>query len=293
MSARRIVILRVSAGLALCLVFLCSVPSARPSNSSADLASTSSAGTPQPVANAFRYRYMFSSGQNSAAAAALGFNLIDVASKSEADALPRGTQALIYLGTGAAWNDATCSWDLSDSAIAQTVRSTANDSKVAGYFFSDEPDPFMCPNAVSAHRARADLIHSLAPRKFTLMVIDSNSGQATLQQLPLWVGVADYAGLDVYPCYQGKLCDFRWQKKLIARANAIGLTYFGGVQAFRDQHDWRWPTAGELQAQLANWTASKARGYMLFAWTWAGYSLASKPALLNALRRFNGRSLRR
>ena len=101
---------------------------------------------------------------------------------------------MLYLGTGAAWNDTTCSWDFPDETVARTVGATANDPKVAGYFFSDEPDPARCPNAVAAHRARVALIRSLAPTKFTLMVIDSNLGRATLRQIPKWVGVADYAG---------------------------------------------------------------------------------------------------
>ena len=167
------------------------------------------------------------------------------------------------------------------------MSATANDPKVAGYFFSDEPDPARCPNAVAAHRARVALIRSLAPTKFTLMVIDSNSGQATLSQIPQWVGVADYAGLDVYPCYQGRACDFGWQRQVIAAADAVGLSYFGGAQAFRDASEWRWPTAAELQTQLDIWAASKAKGYMLFAWTWAGYDLASRSGLLKVLRQFN------
>ena len=247
------------------------------------------ATTPCPSGSArFTERYLFGSGDDPAAAKSVGFNLIDVGSKWHADALPDGARALLYLGTGAAWDDATCRWDLSDATVASTVSATANDPKVAGYFFSDEPDPARCPNAVAAHRARVALIRSLAPTKFTLMVIDSNSGQATLSQIPQWVGVADYAGLDVYPCYQGRACDFGWQRQVIAAADAVGLSYFGGAQAFRDASEWRWPTAAELQTQLDIWAASKAKGYMLFAWTWAGYDLAGQPALVDVLKRFNG-----
>ena len=243
--------------------------------------------TRAPARRPFPHRYLFGSGDDPAAAKSVGFNLIDVGSKWHADALPDGARALLYLGTGAAWDDATCRWDLSDATVASTVSATANDPKVAGYFFSDEPDPARCPNAVAAHRARVALIRSLAPTKFTLMVIDSNSGQATLSQIPQWVGVADYAGLDVYPCYQGRACDFGWQRQVIAAADAVGLSYFGGAQAFRDASEWRWPTAAELQTQLDIWAASKAKGYMLFAWTWAGYDLASRSGLLKVLRQFN------
>jgi beta-lactam-binding protein with PASTA domain len=39
---------------------------------------------------------------------------------------------------------------------------------------------------------------------------------------------------------------------------------------------------------LAQWGNSRESGYMVFAWTWAGKSLSSKPDLLDIFRRFNG-----
>jgi hypothetical protein len=105
--------------------------------------------------------------------------------------LPAGAQAPVFLGINSAWDDATCGWDLSDSQITTMVNNTKDDPKVYGYFVSDEPNPFLCPNAVQAHRARVALIRSLT-KKPTVMVLDSNRGQETLDQIPLWVGVTDY-----------------------------------------------------------------------------------------------------
>ena len=64
--------------------------------------------TRAPARRPFPHRYLFGSGDDPAAAKSVGFNLIDVGSKWHADALPDGARALLYLGTGAAWDDATC-----------------------------------------------------------------------------------------------------------------------------------------------------------------------------------------
>ena len=78
------------------------------------------------------------------------------------------------------------------------------------------------------------------------MVVDSNSGAQTLSQIHLWSGAADYIGLDPYPCYTGKRCDYAWIDTVIQAADAAGLDYWGVVQAFRDTGNWRWPTADEF-----------------------------------------------
>jgi Calcineurin-like phosphoesterase len=118
------------------------------------------------------------------------------------------------------------------------------------------------------------------------MVMDANSGRRTLSQIPSWVGAADYVGLDPYPCYQHKACDYTWIDAVISAANRARLRYWAVVQAF-DDDTWRWPTAAEARHMLGQWRRSRARGYMTFAWRWAGHTLSERPALLAVLRRFN------
>jgi hypothetical protein len=130
------------------------------------------------------------------------------------------------------------------------------------------------------HKADTD------PSHFTFMVMDSNSGSASLNQVPLWKGVTDYVGLDPYPCYQNQPCNFSWIDQIISAANSAGLNYWGVVQAF-DDSTWRWPTADELTHMLNQWAASNEKGYGLFAWTWSGNNLTSQPSLLSVLRKFN------
>jgi hypothetical protein len=116
--------------------------------------------------------------------------------------------------------------------------------------------------------------------------MDSNSGQASLNQIPRWVGVADYVALDPYPCYQRKPCNYPWIDAIIAAANRAGLRYWGVAQAF-DDSTWRWPTPAEARHMLAQWGRSRQTGYMTFAWKWAGHNLSSRPRLLAVLKRFN------
>jgi hypothetical protein len=173
---------------------------------------------------------------------------------------------------------------MSDATLRREIH--PGDPRVAGYFFSDEPDPHACPQAPAQHRARSRLIHALDPGKLTVMVMDSNSGPATLDQIGAWVGAADYVGLDPYPCYRGRPCRFSWIRTVIRAADRAGLRYWGVVQAF-DDSTWRWPTPGEEAHMLAMWSASKERGYMTFAWTWDGHDLGRRGALLQVLTRFN------
>jgi hypothetical protein len=240
--------------------------------------------TPPP-----RFRYIYNSDSAAVAVAAAGWNLIDVGSKAAADALPRGVRGLVWVGD---YDNSSCSWELSDAALQQETAG-GGDPKVAGYFFSDEPDPDACPNAPAQHRARSRLLHRLDPGKLTVMVMDTNSGSRTLAQIPSWVGAADYVGLDPYPCYQHKACDYAWIDTVIAAANRAHLRYWGVVQAF-DDDTWRWPTPAEAQHMLGQWRRSRQSGYMVFAWRWAGRSLAGRPGLLAVLKRYNrGAALRR
>lgn len=233
-------------------------------------------------------RYIYGSDSAVATVASYGWNLIDVGSKWAADQLRAGTRGLVWVGD---YDNSACSWEVSDAALRQKVSAAIGDAKVFGYFFSDEPNPYVCPNAPAQHRTRTELIHSIDPKKATVVVLDSNGfkGRATrdaLDQLPRWKGTADYLGLDPYPCYQGSACDFSWIDRTIQAANAAGLDYWGVVQAF-DDSSWRWPTPAELSHMVGQWGASRETGYMTFAWTWSGNSLGSKLSLLDVLRNFN------
>ena len=230
------------------------------------------------------YRYVFHSGANQAGAGSLGFNLLDVDEKAAADALPAGTRGLYWLGD---YLNTDCSWEKPDAEITAKVTAGRRDQKIWGYYFSNEPDPYTCPNAVAQHRARARLIKSIDPSKVTYISLDMNWREQALRQIPLWVGVTDYVGLNPYICFVGRSkCDFAWLDRVIATAGRARLRYFGHVQVFQAE-EWRWPTATELRRMLGRWAASKQKGYSVFTWSWGGSVLLSRPALVDVLKRFN------
>lgn len=248
---------------------------------------TSTTVVSPPVSGPPRYRYMFDhdaspSGYDRITAA--GFNLVDVGpSASSLDALTSlGAKGLVWLGD---YDNATCTWERSDAMIRSQVSAVAGHSNVAGYYLSDEPDLGTCPNAPAQHKARSDLVKSLDPASFTFIGLDSNSPDST-GSYAAWRGASDYQGLDPYPCRTGKPCDFAMIDRHIAAADAAGLHYWGVVQAFMDG-DWRWPTPDEEATMLRHWAASHWQGLAVFAWQWAGHSLDSQSALVDALTAFN------
>jgi len=283
MSARWSVLLGVVAGLAASGAALAASVSATSGRTSTDPVAEVAGGRGARKGHLPRYRYIFSSESAQAAAASHGWNLLDVSSQSSADQLPGPTRAMMYAGD---YDNSTCEWEVSDSELTAKVAEMVGDPKVAGFYFSDEPDPYACPSAPGQHRARSQLIHSLDPSKMTVMTMDSNSGQESLDQIPLWVGAADYVGLDPYPCYHNAPCNFGWIDAIIKAADRAGLSYWGVVQAFADS-TWRWPTAREERHMLCQWATSRQSGYVVFAWSWAGQSLSDRPRLLRVLTRFN------
>jgi len=284
-SAHRAVV-GVAAALAASAFGARSEPLGSAAESQATLAvaqSADSLGAGDPAARPPRFRFIFGSESAADTVADSGWNLVDVGSKWDADRVPAGARGLVWVGD---YDNAACTWEISDTALKSKLMAMAGDPKVAGFFFSDEPDPFSCPNAPASHRTRSSLIHRLAPGKITVMVSDSNSEERSLEQIPRWRGAADYVGLNPYPCYRGKRCNYSWVTAIIRAANRAGLSYWGVVQAFADS-EWRWPTPAEERHMLSQWAHSRQKGYMTFAWTWAGQTLSSRPRLLAVLRRFN------
>jgi hypothetical protein len=213
-----------------------------------------------------------------------GFNLIDSSPGTLSDLSGSGMKGLTWVGD---YNNSTCSWEVSDSSLTSTVTAHKGDPNVGVWFISDEPDPTACPNAPAQHKARTDLVHSIDPNAKVLVVLDANSGKASLDQIKLWPGSADYFGLDPYTCYQGSSsCLLSWIDTLAAEADRVSLPYWGVVQGFGNPSgsgysytsldtagnshsgDARLPSAQEIHDQFTHWRATKMKGYLVFAWRW-------------------------
>jgi len=243
------------------------------------------------AATAFRYAYFGDS--DPSANKALGATLIDVGSRSSADALPAGLQGMVWLGD---YDNSTCSWQTSDSSLSSAVTAAKGDPKVYGWFFSDEPNPYACPNAPAQHQARSNLIHSIDANTKTFIVLDSNgfSGNMTqdaIDQIPLWKGTADFIGLDPYPCLANKSCNYTFIGNTIAKADAAGIPYVGVLQAFDGTgagEQFRQPTSTELQTMVNLWAGSHEVGSAYFAWDWpsANWYLKDHPDLQSVIQGF-------
>jgi chitodextrinase len=251
---------------------------------SASTSACPSAGGPQ-----IKYRFAYSNRADQDLMPQYGYNLIDVNTKDEADAVPAGTQAQVWLFD---YDNKTCAWEKSDAYIRDVVSSMADDPKVAGFYFSNEPDPFACPNAPQQHKQRNALIHSLAPNKYTLIGIDANWRDHFDRYGSMWVGTADYVNYNPYVCFEWdtSTCDYAWLDHVLQTAQSLPQPYFIALQAFREKGEWRWPTPSE-EAQMLNRLKDPSltglRGYLTFSWNWQNDPLLNHPDVLEVIKNFN------
>jgi hypothetical protein len=235
--------------------------------------------------------------------ASLGFNLIDSVPGAVADLSP-GLEAMVWVGN---YDDASCSFEISDAELRADVEAHAGNPKVGVWFISDEPSPADCPDAYAQHAARTALIKSIDPTAEVLIVIDGNSAEATLDQIPHWKGIADHIGINPYVCWQEQPCHYEWIDRVAEEADAAGLDYWGVIQAFGEPDGEgftmcsttsgcgkpRLPTPAELHEQFAHWRATRMSGYLVFEWRWPDRApalwLANQPELQATLASENAR----
>jgi hypothetical protein len=233
------------------------------------------------------FRFAFSNRVDQGLMPQYGYNLIDVATKNEADATPAGTQAQVWLGN---YDNTTCSWKLDDATISARIAAMADDPKVAGFYFSSNANPIKCADAIRQHQDRNALIKSLAPSKYTLLSIDTNRRDQFATQVPLWKGVADYLAYNPYICRVGSACDYAWLDTVLTAAEANATPYFIALQAFADGSQYRWPTGDEerqMLARVTNRNLTFLRGYMTFSWDYNNDPLPNHPDVLKAIKDFN------
>jgi len=230
---------------------------------------------------------------------ALGFNLFDISgSKTNpvstlelVNALPEGTQALIWLGNlGNAPIGQSCpAPGFSDAEFMAVVDILANNPKVFGYNLADEPHPSVCPDAANAIKARSDYIHTHAPGQKTYITIQDGSNMCPLGEgceyraLRPEITHIDLIGLDPYPCHfdsagQPVPCNISKisQRVQFAIANGIPLSAIIPVyQAFGQEGRldgksiyYRTPTTTEFQDMLNFWKSLVPNPIFDIAYTW-------------------------
>jgi hypothetical protein len=218
------------------------------------------------------------------AAAALGFDLFDIdgsgaglgALSERIDSLPARGKALVWVGNldNAPPGSSCPAPGLSFGRFKAVVDALRHDRRVYGYYLADEPHPDVCPEAAADIRARADLVHAVAPRQKAFIVVADGSaicrGNLGCEYRALRPAKThvDLVGLDPYPCHYDKSgnpvpCESSMISARVAAAIASGIPATSIVPVFqafgqsgRDDGKsiyYRMPTANELASMLRVW----------------------------------------
>jgi hypothetical protein len=197
---------------------------------------------------------------------ALGFNVADIGSRSEADSLPAGVVGLIYTDG--------CS---GATAGLKSAVGTGADPKVFGVYLADEPSPGSCPPAQL--RAASDWIHTNAPGVRTFIIL-LNEGPDSSPSYPDGYTPAgshlDLYGLDPYPCRSDAEvlpCAYAEITNSVTAAKTAGIPIAQIVpvyQAFGGYSGGTWvlPTATQESTILDRWGAMVPTPVFDFAYSW-------------------------
>jgi hypothetical protein len=244
-----------------------------------------------------------------------GFNLVDVTGSTSnptttintLNALPSGVQALVWVGNldNAPPGSSCPAPGFSDTQFHNLVNALAGNSKVYGYYVSDEPHPSVCPSAAADIAARSDYIHNVAPGQKSFIIVQDGNGicGATLgceySVLTPATTHADYIGLDPYPChYSGATpvaCDNSVIVTKFNTAVSKGISVSAIIPVFQTFGQegridgksvfYRTPSSSELQSMLDTWASLTPTPAFDYAYTWGAQctvsSCLSPKALVN------------
>jgi hypothetical protein len=202
----------------------------------------------------------------------LGYDIFDTgASRAAIAALPRGVKAMVWLGQ-------KCPTAADDSFRA-TVRRLARNSRVFGYFLSDEPHLSDCPGGPAALATRTAFIRAVSSgRQRSFIVLEHEDYQAFR---PAVTG-ASLVGIDSYPCSVNG-CRYSKIKEKVTMARSAGIPLGQIVpvfQAFGQEGTgsgsyYRMPTARQEHRILATWAAAVPHPVMDYTYGWRHQSSAN------------------
>jgi hypothetical protein len=205
----------------------------------------------------------------------VGFNLADVSTVRELEALPAGVRGLVWIGR--------CGGV--DASFVQAVRPYVGNPKVLGFYLMDDPDPtgkYFPHCAADNLKAESDWIHANAPAAKTFIVL-MNMGSA---KTPSFAGSynpinshIDLFGFSPYPCRTGlEHCDFDMIDRSVAAAETAGVPRDGMVPVYQafGGGDWRnsdagqyiLPTVAQEREILARWGALVPKAVFDYAYSW-------------------------
>lgn len=222
--------------------------------------SSANAGT--LVSNA-PYHYIANEDGSYSTTAGLGYNVHDVSSYSVADTIPG--QGLYWTGLGRCPDPTSAAFQ----SFVNGVDAHATDSKILGYFVSDEPQDTSAA-CVAGLKAEVDAIHAANPNFKTMIVLTGSSPTVYTAFRPAATDT-DWIGIDPYPCnltING--CDYTKidQKVALAENNGIPQDDLVPVfQAFGDSY-YKMPSVWQTDKILQRWRADVPNPPMEYTYSW-------------------------
>ena len=226
------------------------------------------------------------------------FNLADVNSITQLNALPDGVNGLVWVGQ--------CNG--ADATFLNTVRPYIGNAKLFGFYLMDDPDPTgMHRRRCTADnlRAESDWIHANVPGAKTFILLMT----MTSSRKPSFPGTynptnshVDLFGIDPYPCRtELKGCDYNEIDLYIAAAESSGVPRDSMVPVYQTFGGGNWvddgggrytlPTVRQLEQILARWDALIPTPVFDYAYSWGSQNsdtaLGSSPDLQAVFSRRN------
>jgi hypothetical protein len=257
----------------------------------ADAASTSASSTSTRAATASRTSlakvttrvHYIANVHTPGAAKRVGFNVMDTGtSQEQIDALPRGTQAMVWVGQ-------KCPTRI-DDRFRSVIRQLADDPKVFGYFLSDEPNIADCPRGPRHLARRADFIRRVTNgRQKSFIVLSATFPKRSYHAFRPQVTHVNMVGIDPYPCsVANPRCDFRKIRIRVREATHAGIRRSRMVPTFQvfgqenlHNHYYSLPTRWQLKAILNLWASLVPHPKMDFSYGW-GHQASANPTLVDA-----------
>ena len=209
-----------------------------------------------------------------------GFNLADISSVEQLDALPPGVMGLVWVGQ--------CNG--ADPAFVRTITPYVGKSRLFGFYLMDDPDPRWWaivrgdPHGCRPEKlkAQSDWIHVHVPGALTFIVAMNLGSAAT----PSFAGSynpenshIDLFGIDPYPCRSELArCDLAMIDRYVAAAERLGIprpsmvpvfqTFGGGTWEDGDGGNYVLPDGDQMRAILARWVALVPAPSFDYAYSW-------------------------
>ncbi|MET4797470.1 calcium-binding protein [Bradyrhizobium sp. LB11.1] len=236
--------------------------------------------------------------QGTYAPAAAGFNLADVSSVSELNALPAGVQGMVYLDQGSGVTQ----------SFIDAVKAYIGNPKVYGFYLKDEPDPTGQYNTLVTAanlKAESDYIHANVPGAktfITMMNMGSSENPTYANTYNPTSTHIDLFGIDPYPVRSDmSTVDYSMIDKAVAAAESAGIsadhivpvfqTFGGGNWADDSGGHYVMPTAAQEQTMLAHWAAAVPHPAFDYAYAWGSQNgdtaLESSSALQSVFLQHN------